>query len=146
MKKILLFFFGCVMVAAFCSCEQKGVVENPPEPAVVEVTEGVEDSTTVQPSPIKGVWQYAVEGMQMTFNFGDKEVEYKCHTDLYNATGIYTGTYTIKDKDITLAFKSLSSKSAHVDFYAPEDMPKNAVLKDEDTIEYIDKEYIRKKE
>ena len=145
MKKIWLFFFACVMVAAFCSCEQKGVVENPPEPAVVVETEGVEDSTTtVQPSPIKGVWRCQLNGGYMILNFGDKEVEYTCYTELFNSTAIYTGTYTIKDKDITLAFKSLKTKnSSNLKYYAPEDLPKEAVLKDEKTIVYIDNSYIR---
>lgn len=145
MKKIWLFFFACVMVAAFCSCEQKGVVENPPEPAVVEETEGVEDSTTtVQPSPIKGLWEYKITGMVMTFNFGEKDVEYRCHTDLMNATAIYKGTYSIKDNDITLEFTSLTSKPSNVKFTSPEDLPKEAVRKDEKTIVYIDNSYIRK--
>lgn len=80
----------------------------------------------------------------MILNFGDSEVEYKCHTDLMNTLAIYKGTYAIEGMDIIMEFTSLSSKPSNVNFYAPEDMPKNAVLKDEETIEYLDKEFLKK--
>lgn len=152
MKKILSFFFICVIVASFSSCERATEITKPAtttteEPAVVESdSTAVDDDTTtppVQPSPIKGLWEYKVSGLQMTLDFGDTKVEYKCHTDLIEATATYKGTYTIEDNDITLEFYSLTSTSSKVNFYAPEDLQKNAILKDENTIVYIDKEYKR---
>lgn len=152
MKKILIFIFACVMLVSFNSCERSAEVEEPAtEEEELEEDEDEDDSTEddsttppVQQSPIKGLWEYKVTGMVMTLDFGDEEVEYRCHTDLYDALAIYKGTYTIEDKDITLEFTSLTSKPSNVDFYAPEDLPKDAVLKDEKTIVYIEKSYIRK--
>ena len=153
MKKILIFFFACVMLVAFNACERPGEVEEPEvEEEELEEDEDEDDSTeddddsntTEQPSPIKGVWEFSVTGLQMTLDFGDKEVVYKCHTDLIEATAIYKGTYTIEENDITLEFTSLKTSTNKVGFYAPEDLPKDAVLKDEKTIVYIEKSYIRK--
>lgn len=154
MKRIVTYFFACVMLVAFSACERTGEVDEPEaEEEELEEDEDEDDSTAVdddsttppvQSSPIKGLWEYKVTGMAMTLNFGDAEVEYRCHTDLYDALAIYKGTYTIEDKDITLEFNSLTSKPSNVDFYEPEDLPRNAVLKDEKTIVYIEKSYIRK--
>lgn len=152
MKKILPFFFICVIVASFNSCEQPTEVSTPTtteeEPAVVESdSTAVDDDTTtppVQPSPIKGLWECQLSGGYMILNFGDSEVEYFLYFEIFESKATYKGKYTIDGKDITIQFNSLTKNGAKVRYTPPEDMPKDAVLKNENTIVYIDKEYKRK--
>lgn len=90
-------------------------------------------------SPIKGVWKYQLNGGEMTLEYGDHNVKYKCHLEYYKATAIYEGTYTIKDNEITHEFTSLTTKnSSRIEYTSPEKMPKEAVLQDENTIIYMD--------
>ena len=151
MKKIITSFFACLMLVAFNSCERSAEVVNPTttEEDMTEdeddTTEDEDDTTEdEETSPIKGLWEYTVKGLQMTLDFGDKEVEYKCHTDLYDATATYKGTYTIEENDITIEFTSLTSNTTHFEYLSPEAMPKEAELKDESTILYIDQIFTRK--
>lgn len=152
MKKIVTYFFVGVMMVAFNSCERPAEIVNPTtteedmtEDEDEDSTEDGDDTTEdEEPSPIKGLWEYTVKGLQMTLDFGDKEVEYKCHTDLYDATATYKGTYTIEDNDITIEFTSLTSNTTHFQYLSPEEMPKEAELKDESTILYIDQIFTRK--
>ena len=90
-------------------------------------------------SPIKGVWKYQLNGGEMTLEYGDHNVKYKCHLEYYKATAFYEGTYTIKDNVINHEFTSLTTKnSSRIEYYSPERMPKEAVLQDENTIIYMD--------
>lgn len=152
MKKVILFLFAFVMVAVFYSCERATEITKPATtttegPAVVESdSTAVDDDTTtppVQPSPIKGLWEYKVSGGQMRLKFGDTEVEYFLYFEIFESKATYKGKYTIDGKDITIQFNSLTKNGAKVRYTPPEDMPKDAVLKNENTIVYIDKEYKR---
>lgn len=119
MKKL---FFILAMVLTLVSCERSAEV-----------------------SPIKGVWKCQLNGTQMTLDYGDRDVTYKCYIQQHNATAIYEGTYTIKGNEITQVFTSLTTKnSSKVEFYSPEKMPKEATLKDNNTIIYMDYPFKRK--
>lgn len=118
MKKILLFISVFVLSVSFLSCERQNL-----NPSFI--------------SPIKGIWECKLNGMEMTLDFGNNDVEYYVHTDFRNASATYQGTYTIKDNNITLEFTSLTTKnSSKIDYIQPEDMPKEAVLNGESTIIY----------
>lgn len=125
MKKFSQILVACVMLTTFISCERYTSVD--------------------KQSPIKGVWECPIDGLPMTLTFGDHEVEYKLYIEFFKATAIYNGTYTIKEKNITIDFTSLSTKnSSQIEYKSPENMPKEAVLKDENTILYMDNIYTRK--
>ena len=75
----------------------------------------------------------------MTLDFWDKDVTYKCYLEMYNATTIYKGKYTIDTNDITLEFNSLEKKnSSKIEYTSPDKIPKDAELKDKNTIIYLD--------
>ena len=138
MKRLYQFLLVCVMIIFFISCERSAGGGEEPTPTV-------EQTTNVQSSPIKGIWECQLNGVKMTFNFGDSNVEYKYYIELYNATATYKGTYTIQNNNISLEFTSLTTKnSSGIEYYAPDKMPKEAELKDEKTILYIDNIYKRK--
>ena len=125
MKKLFSLFIGCMMIASFVSCERS--------------------SKNSEVSPIKGVWECQLNRAKMTLTFGDSDVEYYTYIEGLDASAIYQGKYTIQANNITLEFTSLKTKnSSGIEYYAPDKMPKEAVLKDENTIIYIDKQYIRK--
>ncbi len=95
-------------------------------------------------SPIKGEWKCLLEGLHLTLEYGDNDVKYTCYTEYYDATAIYKGTYTIKDSLIRHEFTSLTTKnSSKLRYAAPEELPKEAVLEDENTIIYTDRIYKR---
>ena len=136
MKRLFPILFACVLATVFISCERSAAGGEEPTPT--------EDPTTAQQSPIKGTWECQLSGVKMTFNFGESNVEYKYYIELYNATATYKGTYTIQANNIALDFTSLTTKnSSGIEYYAPDKMPKEAELKDEKTILYIDNIYKR---
>ena len=125
MKKLFTLFIGCMMIACFVSCERS--------------------SKNSEVSPIKGVWECQLNGTKMTLTFGNSDVEYYTYIEAFDASATYKGTYSIEDTNITLEFTSLKTKnSSGIEYYAPDKMPKEAVLKDENTIVYIENLYIRK--
>ena len=137
-KKLFLILVACLMIA-FVSCEQITEVTNP------SITD--DDSTTIeQPSPIKGKWECLMNGVKITFDFGNNEVEYVFYLESLNATATYNGTYTIEENDITINFTSLTTKnSSGIHFTIPERMPKDAILVDDSTIQYAEYTFKRKK-
>lgn len=144
MKQLFVLLVTCLMLI-FTSCERPTEICNPAttsdEPSVGEdsLTMGDEPSTAQEQSPIKGIWKCLLDGMPMTLDFGDKDVIYKCYIEMYNATAIYNGIYSIDANDITLEFKSLEKKnSSKIEYTSPDKMPKDAELKDENTIIYLD--------
>lgn len=151
MKRILIFFFAFVVASAFISCERTGEVTEPETTTEEDAIEDEDDSTeddddsnkTEQPSPIKGLWECQLSGGQMRLKFGDTEVEYFLYFEILESKATYKGKYTIDGKDITIQFYSLTKNGAKVRYTPPEDMPQNAILKNENTIVYIDKEYKR---
>lgn len=136
MKKLFTLLVASILFV-FISCERHSDIAAPAtgdNPSVVE-----------EQSPIKGIWECQLDGVKMTFVFSDDKVEYKYYIERFNASAIYKGAYTIKDSDITLEFRSISTKnSSGIEYYAPEKMPKEAIFKDENTIIYIDNSYTRK--
>ena len=59
MQKLFQFFLACVMAITFISCERSAGGGEEPTPT--------EDTTpTVQPSPIKGVWECQLNGVHMS--------------------------------------------------------------------------------
>ena len=126
MKKRVLFILVFVINVSFLSCERQNL-----NPSFV--------------SPIKGIWECKLNGMDMTLDFGNNDVEYYVHTDFRDASAIYQGTYTIQDNDITLEFTSLTTKnSSKIDYKQPEEMPKEAVLNGDSTIIYTNYTFTRK--
>ena len=82
----------------------------------------------------------------MTLDYGDHDVKYTCYTELYNATAIYKGTYTMKDNEINQEFTSLTTKnSSKISYYSPDRLPKEALLQDPSTIIYMDYLFTREK-
>ena len=125
MNKVFPLLVVGLMLLTFASCERVG-----------------------EPSPIKGVWEYEDKYFSMTFKFGEKEVEYTQNYDYYGGQAIYFGTYTINDNIITLNFNSIKSKKTtqpKIIYEEPEDMPKEAIIKDSTTISYLDCIFKRKK-
>lgn len=99
----------------------------------------------VEVSPIKGVWECQMNGATMTLEYGNRDVKYICYTELFDATAIYKGTYTIQGNEIQQEFTSLTKKnSSKIEYYSPEEMPKEAVQKGNDTIIYMDYTFVRK--
>lgn len=117
----LFFILAAAMMFAFVSCER-----------------------AIEQSPIKGVWKCQLNGGQMTLDYGDHNVKYTCYTEIFNATAVYEGTYTIKDNEITHEFTSLTTKnSSKISYYSPDELPKEALLQDANTIIYMDYSYKR---
>lgn len=120
MKRLFIFWAVC-MILTFVSCKR-----------------------TSEISPIKGVWTCQLNGARMTLDYGNINVKYTCYTEYFDATAIYEGTYSINGNEITHEFTSLKTKnSSGIEYYSPEKMPKEAVLKDPNTIFYIDNTYTR---
>ena len=138
MQKLFSFFLACMMAITFISCERSAGGGEDPTPT--------EDTTpTVQPSPIKGVWECQLNGVHMSLTFGDSNVEYEYCIEAMEATALYKGTYTIKDSDITIIFTSLTTKnSSKITYTNPADMAKEATLVDASTIVYLDYTFTRK--
>lgn len=131
MRKPFLLLIVCLMMTTFVSCERPSDAE---EPSI----------TRDEQSPIKGVWKCQLNGGQMTLDYGDHNVKYTCYTEIFNATAIYEGTYTIKGNEITHEFTSLTTKnSSKIEYYSPDKMPKEALLQDANTIIYMDYSYKR---
>lgn len=136
MKKLFALFVAG-MILTFISCEHSVGTDTP-------ATVDDKSSQSEETSPIKGVWRCQLNGVQMTLDYGDCDVKYTCYTELFAATAIYIGTYTIKENEIKHEFISLTKKnSSGVEYYSPDKMPKEAVLKDENTILYMDNLYTR---
>lgn len=131
MRKPFLLLIVCLMMTTFVSCERPSDAE---EPSI----------TRDEQSPIKGVWKCQLNGGQMTLDYGDHNVKYTCYTEIFNATAIYEGTYTIKGNEITHEFTSLTTKnSSKIEYYSPDKMPKEALLQDANTIIYMNYSYKR---
>lgn len=124
------------MMFAFISCEHPADIANQAtdeNPSVVE-----------EQSPIKGVWKCHLNGGQMTLEYGERSVKYTSYAEFYNATAVYDGTYTIKGNEITHEFTSLTTKnSSKIEYYSPDQLPKDALLQDTNTIIYMDYSYKR---
>ena len=71
-------------------------------------------------------------------------MKYTVYIEMYDATAIYEGTYTIKDNEIQHEFTSLTKKnSSGIKYTDPKNMPKEAVFHDEKTIIYMDYKFKR---
>lgn len=128
---MILTFISCI------SCERSAGIDTP---ATVDDKSSLSEET----SPIKGVWRCQLNGVQMTLDYGDCDVKYTCYTELFDATAIYIGTYTIKENEIKHEFISLTKKnSSGVEYYSPDKMPKEAVLRDDNKILYMGNLYTR---
>lgn len=134
--KQLFTFIVVAMMFAFISCEHPADIANQAtdeNPSVVE-----------EQSPIKGVWKCHLNGGQMTLEYGERSVKYTSYAEFYNATAVYDGTYTIKGNEITHEFTSLTTKnSSKIEYYSPDQLPKDALLQDTNTIIYMDYSYKR---
>ncbi len=120
MKRLSLIFVTTMMFA-FVSCER-----------------------TSEQSPIKGIWKCQLNGGQMTLEYGDRSVKYTSYAEFYNATAVYEGTYTIKDNEITHEYTFLTTKnSSKIEYFSPDQLPKDALLQDANTIIYMDYSYKR---
>jgi hypothetical protein len=138
MKKFFI-LLATAMTFAFISCERPADVDTPLTPTIGDTIPIVEEQ-----SPIKGVWKSQQNGLQMTLEYGERNVKFTYYLEYYNATAIYEGTYTITDNEITHEFTSLTKKnSSKIEYYSPEKMPKEAVLQDANTIIYMDNSYKR---
>lgn len=139
MKKLFtLFVASMILTFISCiSCERSAGIDTP---ATVDDKSSLSEET----SPIKGVWRCQLNGVQMTLDYGDCDVKYTCYTELFDATAIYIGTYTIKENEIKHEFISLTKKnSSGVEYYSPDKMPKEAVLRDDNKILYMGNLYTR---
>lgn len=120
MKKLFI-LLAAAMILTFISCERND-----------------------EQSPIKGVWKCQLNGGEMTLEYGEHSVKYTSYAEFFNATAIYEGTYTIKGNEIIHEFTSLKTKnSSKITYYSPEEMPKEAILKDNNTIVYLDYSFTR---
>lgn len=136
MKKLLTLFVAS-MILTFISCERS---------AGIDTSATVDDKSpqSEETSPIKGIWRCELNGVLMTLDYGDCDVKYTYYIELFDATAIYTGSYTIKENEIKHEFISLTKKnSSGVEYYSPDKMPKEAVLKDDNKILYMDNLYTR---
>ena len=126
MKKVFPLLIIGLMLLTFASCERVG-----------------------EPSPIKGVWEYELNGGLMTLEYGDRNVKYTCTTELLKSIVTYKGTYTISGNEIQHTFTSITAKNSSdskIDYYTPEELSlKTAILKDSTTISYLDCIFKRKK-
>ncbi len=137
--KRLFIILAAAMMFTFISCERPADVDTPETPETGDTIPTIEEQ-----SPIKGVWKCQLDGGQMTLEYGDHNVKYTYYIEFYNATAIYEGTYTIKENEIKHEFISLTKKnSSGVEYYPPDKMPKEAVLKDDNKILYMDNLYTR---
>lgn len=135
-KKQFFTFLVVAMMFAFISCEHPADIDNQ---ATDDNPSGVEEQ-----SQIKGVWKCQLSGVQMTLDYGNRSVKYTYYIELYNATAIYEGTYAIQDNEITHEFTSLTTKnSSKIEYYSPDQLPKDALLQDANTIVYMDNSYKR---
>jgi hypothetical protein len=140
--KRLSFILVTTMIFAFISCERPADVDTattPTTPATADTIPAIEEQ-----SPIKGVWKCQLNGGQMTLEYGDRNVKYTSYAEFYNATAVYEGTYTIKRNEIIHEFTSLTTKnSSKIEYYSVDQLPKEAVLQDANTIIYMDYSYKR---
>ena len=136
MKKLFTLFVAS-MILTFISCERSAGIDTP-------ATVDDKSSQSEETSPIKGVWRCQLNGVQMTLDYGDCDVKYTYYIELFDATAIYTGTYTIKENEIKHEFISLTKKnSSKIEYYSPDQLPKDALLQDTNTIIYMDYSYKR---
>lgn len=144
MKKSFTLFAVAIMFA-FVSCERPADVDTPEPPATtITPTTGDTIPVTEEQSPIKGVWKCQLNGGQMTLEYGQRSVKYTSYAEFFNATAIYEGTYAIKGNEITHEFTSLTTKnSSKITYYSPDKLPKEALLKDNNTIVYLDYSFTR---
>ena len=134
--KRLSFILAAAMMFAFISCERHSEIGTPTTGDTIPIIE--------EQSPIKGTWKCQLNGGEMTLEYGDHNVKYKCYYEFYNATAVYEGTYTIKENEITHEFTSLTTKnSSKIEYYSPDQLPKEALLQDANTIIYMDNSYKR---
>jgi hypothetical protein len=134
--KRLFIILAAAMMFTFISCEHHSGID----------TQATDDNPSIveEQSPIKGIWKCNMNGMQMTLDYGDHNVKYTCYIEFYKATAIYEGTYTINGNEITHEFTSLTTKnSSKISYYSPDELPKDALLQDANTIIYMDYSYKR---
>lgn len=127
---------AAAMMIALISCERHSGID----------TSATDENTSIveEQSPIKGVWKCHLNGGQMTLEYGERSVKYTSYAEFYNATAVYDGTYTIKGNEITHEFTSLTTKnSSKISYYSPDQLPKDALLQDTNTIIYMDYSYKR---
>lgn len=124
------------MMFAFISCEHPADIANQAtdeNPSVVE-----------EQSQIEGVWKCQLDGGEMTLEYGERSVKFTSYAEFFNSTAVYEGTYTIKGNEITHEFTSLTTKnSSKISYYSPDQLPKDALLQDTNTIIYMDYSYKR---
>lgn len=130
MRKVFTLLVTTLLLT-FISCERHS--------SVAPKSAGEDSAKIEEQSPIKGFWKYQLNRGEMTLEYGDHNVKYRCYVEIFDATAIYEGTYTIKDKVINHEFTSLTTKnSSRIEYYSLEKMPKEAILQDENTIIYMD--------
>jgi len=141
----LFTLLAAAMMFAFISCERPADVDTPATPETPATSETGDTIPAIEEqSPIKGIWKCNMNGMQMTLDYGDHNVKYTCYIEFYKATAIYEGTYTINGNEITHEFTSLTTKnSSKIEYYSPDQLPKEALLQDANTIIYMDNSYKR---
>ena len=152
--KHLSFILAAAMMFTFISCERPADIdsqdtqETPTTPTTPTTPETGDTIPIIEEqSPIKGIWKCQLNGGQMTLEYGDRSVKYTCYTEIFNATAVYEGTYTIKDNEITHKFTSLTTKnSSKITYYSPDQLPKEALLQDANTIVYMDYSFTREKQ
>ena len=100
----------------------------------------VTEASIEEQSPIEGVWKCEVTNLSMSLTFKEKDVEFDYYIESFKARAKYFGTYTINDTVITLNFDSIKAKKVThpiVEYTAPENMPKEAVLYGDTAIVYL---------
>ena len=141
MKRLFL-ILAAAMMFAFRSCERPADVNTPA--ATTPPTTSDTIPIIEEQSPIKGVWKCQLNEGEMTLEYGERSIKYTCYYEFYNATAIYEGTYTIKGNNITQEFTSLKTKnSSKIEYYSPDQLPKEALLQGVSTIIYMDYSYKR---
>lgn len=120
MKRLFIILIVAMMTLSFTSCEQ---------------------TTAFEQSPIKGTWE-GVTDIPMTLKFDEKNVEYTLCLESYGSQATYFGTYKIKDSIITLKMDSIKKSQRNsrpiVEYVAPEQMPREAVLCGDSAIIYFE--------
>ena len=139
------FILAAAMMFVFVSCERSVDVDTQATPTTPATSETGDSIPIIEEqSPIKGVWKCQLNGGQMTLEYGERSVKYTSYAEFYNATAIYEGIYTIKGNEITHEFTSLTTKnSSKIEYFSPDQLPKDALLQDANTIIYMDYSYKR---